>query len=140
MKVLGFDGIQKTWNLTKYVPSKNDKRHRSKNHLRARALLRELFPRDTILEEVSLPGSKTQTRNSILFADFYIPNRDLIVEVHGRQHYEHVPFFHKTKLDFYKAKARDRDKADWCSINNIKIVALKHSDNDDDWKRAILER
>lgn len=136
----GFDGKDYKWSIHKRKSRQSATRPCSKNHLRARALLRELFPRDTILEEVSLPGSKTQTRNSILFADFYIPNRDLIVEVHGRQHYEHVPFFHKTKLDFYKAKARDRDKADWCSINNIKIITLKYSDNDNDWKRAILER
>ena len=43
-------------------------------------------------------------------------------------------------VDFYKAKARDRDKVDWCSINSIKIITLKHSDNDDGWRRAILER
>ena len=43
-------------------------------------------------------------------------------------------------MAFYKAKARDRDKADWCSINDIKIIILKYSDDDDDWERAILER
>ncbi len=140
MKIVGFDGNSKKWNLTKYVPDKDDKRHRSKNHLRARAILRKLFPRDRILEEVSLPGSNTQSRKSLLYADFFIPSHKLVIEVHGQQHYEFVPFYHKTKLDFYKAKARDRDKVDWCSINSIKIITLKHSDNDDGWRRAILER
>ncbi len=140
MIVKGFDGRDYKWSVHKHKPRKDETRPRSKNHLRARKLLRELFPRDTILEEVSLPGSKTQSRHSILFADFYIPNRNLIIEVHGRQHYEHVYFYHKTKMDYYKAKARDRDKVDWCSINSIKIIILKYSDSDDDWKRRILER
>ena len=136
MIVRGFDGKDYKWS----VHSHNETRPCSKYHLRARTVLRELFPRDTILEEVSLPGSKTQSRHSILFADFYIPNRNLIVEVHGRQHYEHVSFYHKTKMAFYKAKARDRDKVDWCSINDIAIITLKYSDDNDDWERAILER
>ena len=140
MIVRGFDGRDYKWSVHRHKPRQNETRPRSKYHLRARAVLRELFPRDTILEEVSLPGSKTQSRHSTLFADFYIPNRNHIVEVHGRQHYEHVPFYHKTKMAFYKAKARDRDKVDWCSINDIKIITLKYSDGDDDWKRAILER
>ncbi|GEM_PF-652214 len=140
MIVKGFDGKDYKWSAHRHKPTQDDTRPRSKNHLRARAVLRELFPRDVILEEVPLPGSKTQSRHSTLFADFYIPNRNLIVEVHGRQHYEYVPHYHKTKMGFYKAKARDRDKIDWCSINDIEIITLNHSDSDDDWKRRILER
>ena len=137
MKIVGFDGNSKKWNLTKYVPDKDDKRHRSKNHLRARAVLRKLFPRDRILEEVSLPGSNTQSRKSLLYADFFIPSHKLIIEVHGQQHYEFVPFYHKTKGEYYRSRKRDRDKIDWCEMNSLRIVILKYSESDDVWTRKI---
>jgi hypothetical protein len=137
VKIVGFDGNSKKWNLTKYVPDKDDKRHRSKNHLRARAILRKLFPRDRILEEVSLPGSNTQSRKSLLYADFFIPSHKLVIEVHGQQHYEFVPFYHKTKGEYYRSRKRDRDKIDWCEMNSLRIVVLKYSESDDVWTRKI---
>ena len=140
MIVKGFDGKDYKWSAHRHKPRQDESRPRSKNHLRARTVLRELFPRDTILEEVPLPGSKTQSRHSTLFADFYIPNRNLIVEVHGRQHYEHVPFYHKTKLDFYKAKARDRDKGNWLYNNDIQLVILSYSGTEDEWRESIINR
>ena len=67
-----------------------------------------------ILEEVTLPGTKTSSRRTLLYADLYIPNRDLIVEVHGEQHFKFNSFFHKDKMAFFKAQARDKDKRAWC--------------------------
>lgn len=137
MKVTGLDGKERSWNLSRYRTSKNSSRFRSQYHIKTRKLLRKIYPHDKILEEVSLPGSGTETRKSTLFADFFIPNRSLIVEVHGRQHYEYVPFYHKKKINFYKAQARDRDKLEWCCINDIRIVVLKYSDNLEEWERQV---
>jgi very-short-patch-repair endonuclease len=101
--------------------------------------LKELFPYDTIYEEVTLPGSNKPSRPSKLFADFFVPAYKLIVEVHGRQHFEYVSFFHKTKAEFLKSKSRDRDKKRWCEINSLNFVSLKFSENLDEWKQRILE-
>jgi hypothetical protein len=136
--VTGFDGREKKWRLPK--KSKAKRGRQSKLHKRTRLILRDLFRRDIILEEVSLPGSNTTTRPSILFADFFIPSRNLIVEVHGRQHYEFVDFYHKTKSGFYKSQARDRDKMRWCRLNKIDIVTLKYTGDDDEWKTEIRDR
>ena len=88
---------------------------------------------DRILEEVTLPGTKT-IRSKCLRADFYIPNRNLIVEVHGEQHFRFNAFHFDDKLAFFRAQARDRNKADWCKLNEIrfqgnppKTVPLKYS-------------
>ena len=137
MKVTGLDGKERSWNLSKYRNVKNSSRPRSQYHIKARKLLRKLYPRDKILEEVSLPGSGTDTRKSTLYADFFIPNRSLMVEVHGHQHYEYVAFYHKKKINFYKAQARDRDKLEWCCVNDIRIVVLKYSDNLEEWERQV---
>lgn len=137
MKIVGLDGREHAWSF-----SKDSKRHRSRKasapHKLARLTLRDLFPRSIILEEVSLPGTRTVTRYSILYADFFIPDRLLVVEVHGEQHYTYNDFYHKNKREFYKAKARDRDKIEWCQINNIDIAVLDSRENKDDWRKSIL--
>ena len=140
MKVTGFDNREKTWDLSRYIPKKDSTRPTSNLHGASRLVLRELFPQSIILEEVALPGSRTLTRKSTLYADFFLPSHDLIVEAHGIQHYEFNEFYHKTKAGFFKSKSRDRDKIRWCELNNLSIVIFKYSDNEDDWKKEILER
>ena len=115
----------------------NDKRKRSKHHIRARNLLADLYSSYRILEEVKLPGSTALHRRSVLYLDFYIPNIRKAFEVHGRQHYEFTPFFHKSKAEFLRAKARDEDKIEWCVVNNIELTVLKYSDNNDEWTTSI---
>ena len=138
MIVTGFDGREREWKLSR--KSKAKKGRQSSLHKRTRLILRDLFRRDIILEEVSLPGSNTVTRPSILFADFFIPSRNLMVEVHGRQHYEFVDFYHKTKSGFYKSQARDRDKISWGELNGVDIITLKYTGDDDEWTQQILGR
>lgn len=65
-----------------------------------------------------------------------MPSISLAVEVHGKQHYEFVPFFHKTKADFLLARKRDRDKLEWCNLNDVTLVTLPH-DEEDQWKSLI---
>ena len=40
--------------------------------------------------------------NKLWRYDFYIPSKNLIVEVQGLQHYKFVEYFHRTKENFYK--------------------------------------
>lgn len=137
MKVVGINGKEYTWNLTGYDVFNDDKRKRSKFHVKARALLKELFHSYRILEEVKLPGSTQLHRKSVLYLDFYIPSIRLAIEVHGKQHYEFCPFFHKSKADFVKGLARDEDKIEWCKLNNINIIILKYSESEDEWRQRI---
>ena len=137
MKVVGLNGREYNLNLSKYDVKANDKRKRSKHHIRARQLIRETFHSYRVLEEVKLPGSTSANKKSVLYVDFFIPNINKAFEVHGRQHYEHIPFFHNTKADFLLAKARDEDKIEWCELNNIELVTLKYSGGDDEWRDTI---
>ena len=137
MKVVGLNGREYNLNLQKYDVKANDKRKRSKHHVRARKLIKEVYHSYRILEEVKLPGSTSTHKRSVLYIDFFIPNIRKAVEVHGRQHYEYTPFFHKSKADFILAKARDEDKIEWCELNNIEIVTLKYSGSDDEWRKSI---
>ena len=137
MRVTGINGREYAWNLTSYSVDANDKRKRSKFHVRARKLLKTIFHSYRILEEVKLPGSTASHRKGVLYLDFYIPQIMLAIEVHGQQHYEYTPFFHKNKADFAIAKAKDEDKISWCELNKIDIIVLKYSDSDEQWREQI---
>ena len=119
MKVVGFDGREYNWNLAKY---KRKKRKASKPHKRASELIRKMFPLMTLLEEATIPGSETKRRRSKLYCDFFLPELMVMIEVHGRQHYEHIPFFHTDKKSFGKAKMRDKEKIEWCHNNDIELI------------------
>lgn len=130
MIVFGLDGKEYKWN------PKSGGGKRSKLHTRAKGLLDELFPHDRVLEEVSLPGTRTR-KNSILRADLFVPNRNLIVEVHGQQHFKFNKFHFKDKLSFFRAQARDRKKSQWCEVNEIRFIEFNYNEDIDEWRRKI---
>lgn len=132
MKVTGLDGKSYTMYLVGYQPKLSDERARSALHLEVRALLHELYPSDRLLEEVPLPGCGG------LFADFFLPQRKLLVEAHGRQHYEYINFFHEDAMGFMKSKKRDANKAEWCRINSITLVICSYAESKDVWKKSIV--
>lgn len=137
MKVLGLDEKEYKWSLDS---AKREDSNRSGLHLRARELIKSIYKFDSIYEDITLPGSRRNNRSSLLYADFFLPLRKLIVEVNGSQHDNYCHFFHKNKLAFYKAKARDNDKKAWCELNGISIVYFNHDETDEQWREKLNER
>jgi hypothetical protein len=137
-RVVGFDNKQHKFNFSK---NKHRSGHKNKSslHLEARQIIKELYPSYSLYEEVTLPGSKKLGRQSLLYADFFIPDLMLIVEVHGQQHYSYSSFFHKDAMDFLKSKQRDKDKIEWCDLNDIQIVILPYNERKE-WKNLIVNR
>lgn len=133
MNVVDFDGKEHTISVTKYAF--NQRESSSKNHKKVREILKGVWPFDKALEEVLLPGCKPP-----LYVDFLIPNQRIAIEVHGRQHFEFVYHFHKTKANFFKAQARDRKKAEWLKLNDIDLIVLSDKDSVDDWRTEIERR
>ena len=121
MKIVGLDGKEYSWNPS---GSQSKASSRSSLHLKARKLLAEIFPYDRILEELSLAGSRTSRRRGTLRADFFIPNRRMLVEVHGEQHFKFNTFFFK-------------DKREWCDINDIQLIEFNYNEDVDEWRRKI---
>jgi very-short-patch-repair endonuclease len=134
MLVNGLDGKEHKW-----VPKTKPKKNASKLHISAREMLKELFPMECVMEEVNLPGTKVAGTSKVLTADFYIPNYNLMIEVHGEQHYKYTPHFHSNKLSYAAALRRDRTKKEWCLVNNIKIVELPYDESAECWKRKITD-
>lgn len=132
MIVQGLDGRRHSLDLRGSVPTDDEVANRSALHLRARALLRRLYPNDYRAEELTLPGTGG------LRADFLLPGRKLLVECHGRQHHEQVGFFHESRLDFLRGQSRDRDKQRWAELNQFSYVELPGGESDDEWRARIF--
>jgi len=91
-----------------------------------------MYPTQPVLEEVPIPGLG-------LFCDFFLPLRNVVIEVHGEQHYKFIPFFHGDRFGFAKSKKRDREKTQWCEMNNLRMAILPFSENDSEWRTRIEE-
>lgn len=128
MQVKDLDGNSHSWHLTGNM-ARGKISNRSSFHLQARELITAAFPTLQILEEVPIPLRKSET----LYLDFYMPLKKMCVEVHGEQHYKFVGFYHNNMLSFLKSQKRDREKEEWCEINNIKHIVLPHFENKDQW-------
>lgn len=102
---------------------------RSSYHLRARKVLSKEFAQFITLEEVPLPIR----RGDILYADFFIPLLRLAVEVQGEQHFKFSLRFHQDKNGFRKAQKRDREKLEFCELNNIRLVEFRYDESDEQW-------
>ena len=124
--MIGLDGKQHKLILQS---TKRKSRAKSAPHQKALSLLLEILPGVVVFEEVTLPGCG-------LYLDIFLPSISLAIEVHGRQHYEFVPFFHKTKGDFLMSRKRDKDKREWCELNEITLVELPY-DEEEKWKSLI---
>jgi hypothetical protein len=37
-------------------------------------------------------------------------------------------------MAFFKAKARDSDKAAWCELNNMNLIELNYNEKEPEWR------
>ena len=137
MKIVGLDGKTYVWNFGKY---NNQREDCSSYHLRARKLLKQLFPYDIIFEEVYLVGAVSEINNRGLILDFYLNSLKTAFEIQGQQHSQYISFFHGNKLEFFRSKRLDNLKRQWCVINHITIIELPHDFSDLEWENRIRNR
>ena len=136
MKISDLDGNVHNWKIEGSTVRLNEQIPRSSLHLKARSLLRDIYPTLQISEEVQV---YLRIRKKA-FLDFYINTIKTVIEVHGQQHYEFIPFYHGTRLGFAQAKKRDRDKVEWCEQNGITVIELPYSEKENEWRKRIEDR
>jgi hypothetical protein len=132
MLVKDLNGNSSNWLLTGNM-SKGKVDNRSSYHLKAREFINHSYPTLQILEEVPVQIHRGET----LYLDFYLPLKKTCFEVHGEQHYKFIPFYHNTMLNFLKAQKRDREKQEWCELNNIKYIPLAYNESEEIWVERI---
>ena len=130
MKVYTASGNQVNWPPSGYTVNLNETRPRSSFHLKARELIQRLYPLHIIMEEVPIPGEK-------LYCDFVIPTLNLVVEVHGQQHYEFNSFYYRSKWEWAIAKQNDKRKQEWLQNNNIRYCELPYDESEEQWEKRL---
>lgn len=63
----------------------------------------------------------------LLKFDFFLPDKKLLIEVDGKQHYEPVDFF-GGEITFKKQKERDNIKNDFCDKENLELIRIPYQD------------
>ena len=56
--------------------------------------------------------------------DFFLPEKNILLEVQGRQHTEFTKIFYKSRSDFLKAQERDREKISYCLSHKIPLYCI----------------
>ncbi len=131
MKVKTLNGVQYDWKIPSKVIQGNT-RKTSSFHSKAKHILLELYPFLAIYEEVPIRIRDRLT----LYVDFYIKPLNLVIEIHGSQHYAFSSLFHKTALDFIHQRYNDSLKEEWCLFNDISFLELDYRETDS-WKDQI---
>lgn len=70
------------------------------------------------------PGIRNPETDYYLFFDGY----KLVVEVHGRQHYEYVPYWHKTPDQFERRKRLDAYKARMVRTYGYSLMVIRYDE------------
>ena len=58
--------------------------------------------------------------------DFYLPEKNICIEVDGEQHFKYIPHFHKSLSGFKKQQEHDRRKNSYCLANDIKLYRIPY--------------
>ena len=86
-------------------------------------MLDKNFPRLDIKENHK-PNWLISSGNTQLELDFYIEELGLAYEVQGAQHFEYVPFFHKSMDDFKLRRKYDEEKYNLCCGRRVKLIEI----------------
>ena len=66
----------------------------------------------------------TDLRNGKMRFDFFLPELGILTEVDGRQHFQWVKKFHRTKQEFNHAKQNDRYKNSFALARGYRLYRI----------------
>jgi len=85
-----------------------------------------------VIENFRPEWLRTKSAQRPLEIDVFVPELGVGVEVHGKQHFEHVPFFHGSDDDFERAIRLDMEKRIACTENGVFLFELESEERIDE--------
>lgn len=99
-----------------------DGKSRSKIQFSVKSFLKEFWSKKIVFEEFPVAGTR-------LSFDIFNASEKIAIEVQGQQHTKYTPFFHgKNKYNYINQLFRDKEKFDFCKLNEIKLIEIYYSD------------
>ncbi len=86
-------------------------------------MLDQRLPQYTIRENYR-PDWLISSDRTHLELDFYIEELGIAFEVQGQQHFQFVPFFHKSEDDFKMRRRHDGEKRILCYGQRVKLIEI----------------
>ena len=98
-----------------------------KNELYTKEIAKTWLDRDFIKVR---PNWLLNENKNEMELDMYNDELKLAIEYNGIQHYEYIPFFHKSEEDFEKRKNDDKLKLKLCHENKVDLIVVPYDVND----------
>jgi|TARA_R110002167_G_scaffold90063_1_gene242896 hypothetical protein len=86
-----------------------------------KSFLKNYWLNNVVFEEFPVAGTR-------LTLDFYNATKKIAIEVQGQQHRKFVPFFHGNRMNYIDQLRRDKQKLEFCDINEIDLIEIYESD------------
>lgn len=64
--------------------------------------------------------------NGKLRFDFYIPSKQILIEVQGEQHYKQISRYQKDRKDFLQQQERDRKKISYALSHDMTLYCIPY--------------
>jgi len=113
---------------------KQPRKDRSALHTKVRELLRKLFPGFGVGEEVPI-----RVNGSVLYVDLMVKELQVVVECHGKQHFEYIEHFHGNHEGFVSSQQRDADKARAVRESGYAYVVVRYDESNLTAKRLLAK-
>lgn len=110
----------------------------SKGEVECRRVLQNIFGKQFDKARPDFLNNPVTGGSYNLELDCYDDELKIAVEYNGRQHYEYVPFFHRTKDQFTMQKYRDDMKRRICKDEGILMIEVPYTTNIKDIESFII--
>lgn len=108
-------------------------------HRKVHGLVKALFPQMTVFENAPVE-CPIRGRKTTLFVDLLVKELGVAIECHGRQHFEYVEHFHRSRHGFTEAQERDRAKAQSVQEAGIAYCIVRWDEEKTITPRMLLKR
>lgn len=98
-----------------------------KNEIKLTKILEQVYGSKNIITSFH-PLWAESLKKVLLEYDIFIKTRKILIEYNGRQHYEYVPFFHKSKIEFLRQKRRDKRKKNLAKKQGVFLLVIKYDE------------
>ncbi len=90
---------------------------RSKIQQKIKQFVHKIWLLDRVYEEFPVYGTR-------LSLDLYNANRNIAIEIQGKQHTSYIEHFQRDRANFLHQLKKDEDKAKFCNINGIILIEI----------------
>jgi disulfide oxidoreductase YuzD len=72
--------------------------------------------------------------------DFYLPEKNILIECQGEQHFQFIKYFHKSLMEFAIQLKHDQIKKEFCLKNNITLLEVQNENIEKSLQARLLDK